>query len=164
MRQKAELIASVFFALFSLFFLVFSVTIPVRPLTVSARIVPQMVGGTIFVLSVAHICISFIKWIRKPVVPVSSEETNTEKQAVSNYLSVFLTLLFLSLYILGLSLFGFIISTFIFLSAQGFLLAPKPRNKKRIFTLLLVSAICTIVIYLIFRQCFKVALPTGSVW
>ena len=156
MAKYKELIGAVFFVLFSVFYIVFSFSIPVRPMT-TPRLVPQMAGGLILVLSLIHLIMSAIKLKNKP--PVNSESNSSAGQSVSNYTKVVLTLLFLVLYIIGLSTLGFIISTFVFLIAQIFLLAPKEKRKP--LPILLPAAICTGAIYFLFGYVFSVALPFG---
>ena len=154
MTKYKDLVGAVFFVLFSVFYLIFSFSIPVRPLT-NPRLVPQMAGGLILALSLIHFFISVIKLKDKP----SGDSGEKTQQPVSDYRKVVLTLLFLVLYIIGLSTLGFIISTFVFLTAQIFLFAPKEKRKP--LPILLPAAICTAVVYFLFSYVFSVSLPFG---
>ena len=155
MTRYREIIGSVFFVVFSLFYIIFSFSIPVRPGT-NSRLVPHLAGGTILGLSLINFVICVVKQRKNPPAAVTG---NREEKPASDYKKVLLTLILLSMYVIGLSTLGFLISTFVFLSAQIFLFAPKEKRKP--LPILLPSAICTVVIYYLFRHVFSVSLPYG---
>jgi hypothetical protein len=130
-----------------------SFTIPVRALTISARLVPQAAGGLLLVLAVINLLLG-IKNLKK-VLP-DNAQTNAP---VSNYKKVILTLVFIALYTTGLSVLGFLIGSFLFLCAQIFLLAPKEKRKPIVIGVS--AATCTGIIYFLFQIVFKVNLPAG---
>ena len=160
MKKYGEIVSSGFFVLLSTFYLIHSLSIPIRPLTISSRLVPQLAGGIMLVLAATHLVISLVKLRRVQVQAVASGGGNSERQK-SNYRNVILTLVFITLYVIGLSTLGFLISTFLFLTAQSFLLAPK--DKKKPLFILLASVIFTVSIYFLFRHVFNVSLPRGLI-
>ncbi|MCL2380528.1 MAG: tripartite tricarboxylate transporter TctB family protein [Treponema sp.] len=162
MKKYGEVISAGFFVLLSLFYLVHSLGIPIRPLTISSRLVPQLAGGTMFVLAALHLTLSLFKVFKsKPQAVAVSSSDNTETRDKSNPKNVILTLVFITLYVIGLSTLGFLISTVLFLFAQGFLLAPKEKRKPVL--IVLASVVCTATIYILFRHAFNVSLPRGFI-
>jgi cytochrome b561 len=133
-----------------------SFSIPVRALTISARLVPQLAGFALLLLSVINLGLG-IKNLKK-TPPAPNAETGTDK-AASSYKKVALTLVFIALYAAGLSVFGFLISSFLFLCAQIFLLSPKEKRKPLIVGMS--ALVCTAAIYVLFQMVFHVNLPAG---
>ena len=161
MKKYGEILSAGFFVLLSLFYLIHSFGIPIRPLTISSRLVPQLAGGTMLVLASAHLVISLFKMRGKSARASTSGSGGSEGLIKSNYKNVLLTLALITLYVIGLSTLGFLVSTFLFLTAQSFLLAPK--DKKKPLFILLSSIIFTASIYFLFRHIFNVSLPRGFI-
>jgi hypothetical protein len=84
------------------------------------------------------------------------------KESPADKLKVVSTLLLISGYAIIFPLFGFIISTPIYLLLQIYLLIPK--QKRRILPPLITAIIVTAFIYVIFTYVFFLVLPSGSVW
>ena len=161
MKKYGEVISAGFFVLLSLFFLVHSLSIPIRPLTISSRLVPQLAGGTMFVLAAVHLTLSLLKILKSKHQAPAVSSGDTAEKGISNPRNVILTLGFITLYVIGLSTLGFLISTVLFFAAQSFLLAPKEKRKPVI--IVLASVACTATIYILFRHAFNVSLPRGFI-
>jgi putative tricarboxylic transport membrane protein len=153
MRKHADISSALFIIVVAVTYFGMSFTIPVRALTISARLVPQAVGVLLIVLATINLVLG-IKNLKK-----ARSDGAQADGPVSNYKKVALTLLFITIYTTGLAPIGFLISSFLFLCAQIFLLAPKEKRKPVVIG---VSAVaCTGVIYFLFQIVFKVNLPSG---
>lgn len=72
------------------------------------------------------------------------------------------TLGLIAVYIFALKPVGFLISTFVYLLAQMYVLAPREkRTRKNVGLFVVISLITSIVIYFIFTKAFYLMLPAG---
>ncbi len=153
-KRKGEIYSAVFFVVFSLVYFIIAFTITVHSRATNARLVPQLAGCLLFILSLINLRQSVVD--RKLGGTAAVQEKALQK---SNYRHVLLTLLFIALYIAGLSFLGFLISTVLFLCAQMLLLAPQ--DKRKPVHIIAVSLVCTGIIYYLFQYTFHVTLPSG---
>lgn len=72
------------------------------------------------------------------------------------------TLVLITVYVLLLKPVGFVVSTFIYLIAQMYVLTPKDkRTKRNIVLFIVISLIASLAIYLLFVKVFYLMLPAG---
>lgn len=72
------------------------------------------------------------------------------------------TLGLIALYLFALKPVGFLLSTFVYLTAQMFILAPREkRGKKDIALFVFLSAVTALAVYLVFVKVFYLMLPAG---
>ncbi|MCJ7855615.1 tripartite tricarboxylate transporter TctB family protein [Lachnospiraceae bacterium NSJ-143] len=154
---KKECAASAVLLIFSLFYLYFSTQIKKTPVAVvSSRFVPQLFGCLLLLLSI----ILFIQSFKKCASGDIDESSNPEQK--SNYLKVFLTLLFITLYAAAIPIFGFFVATVAYLAAQIFLLAKK--EERRPAVIIVTAVLSAVIIRFVFVNIFLVMLPSGILW
>ena len=158
-KKSRDLILGVVMLLFSGFYLYFSQQIVTRPKLVpsfaSARIMPNLLGGLLAILSV--ICI--IQGIRK--LKTTPDETAEEKTDKGDLLAVVLTFAVIIGYTLILQPLGFCLSTVIFLFLQMIILAPTDKRNYLLFAVVAVAF--TAVVYVAFRVGLQQLLPRGII-
>ena len=121
-------------------------------------VMPTVVGILILVLATILLVQSIGK-LRKG--GVLSEE---EEKDHSDYRRVLESLVLTTIYVNVLKPVGFLISTFVYLCLQIYVLAPNDkRTKKDIVKFVVISLIFTVVVYVLFRYGFKIILPTGII-
>ena len=87
-----------------------------------------------------------------------------EEKDHSDYRRVLESLVLATIYVNVLKPVGFLISTFVYLCLQIYVLAPNDkRTKKDIVKFVVISLIFTVVVYVLFRYGFKIILPTGII-
>jgi uncharacterized BrkB/YihY/UPF0761 family membrane protein len=104
---------------------------------------------------------SCVKLCKEKKLHVNTAVSET-KGSPANKLKVILTIIFISVYAVIFPIFGFVISTPIYLTTQIYLLSPK--DKRKILRPIILALIFTGFIYVIFTYVFFLLLPTGSFW
>ena len=158
-KKSRDLILGVVMLLFSGFYLYFAQQIVTRPKLVpvfaSARIMPNLLGGLLAVLSV--ICI--IQGIRK--LKTTHDETAEEKTDKGDLIAVTLTFAVIIGYTAILQPLGFCLSTVIFLFLQMMILAPADKRNYLLFAVVAVAF--TAFVYVAFRIGLQQLLPRGYI-
>lgn len=158
-KKSRDLILGVVMLLFSGFYLYFAQQIVTRPKLVpsfaSARIMPNLLGGLLAILSV--ICI--IQGIRKWINP--RQETGEEKADKGDLLAVTLTFAVIIGYTAVMQPLGFCLSTVLYLFVQMLILAPA--NKRNYLLFAIVAVAFTALVYVAFRVGLQQLLPRGVI-
>lgn len=113
---------------------------------------PKIYAGVMGLLSIALIAVGLWK-ARKYEAP-EGETGQLDKQAV---FSVVLSLLLVVGYIYLIKIIGFLTASALYLFCQAWLLSPK----KNYLLLILFSAVCSVLIYLLFAKGIGLLLPKG---
>lgn len=158
LNKFGDLIVGVFFLLLSLLLIALGIALPPsKVMEIGPDFMPIVVGVITAVLSVALILTSIPK-IRKfdPAAVVPSDEEEVEDP---DYVKVVSSLVLILLYIVAFRPVGFILSTFVYLPFQIFVMAPTSKRKPVQFVL--ISLIVTLAVFFLFRYGFKIVLPQG---
>ena len=98
-----------------------------------------------------------IKGLKEAVAKAEAEGPDD-----SDYKRVLSSLILSLVYVFVLQPVGFIISTFVYLFGQIFVLAPdEKRTKKDIILYLIIDVVFVLVVFFLFRYGFKIVLPAG---
>ncbi|MCH3950382.1 MAG: tripartite tricarboxylate transporter TctB family protein [Acidaminococcus sp.] len=187
--KRKEILSSAFFAVLSVLY--FCGTFSIRSYNafgvtvLSSASVPRALAVALLVLSLLHIysVISMDKKAKnaKNAAKVETSEAKTEEKKVHgvdiekelaqaeknenagkiNNKDVVLTVVFLILYVIGLTYLGFIISTFIYIVAQSELMTLKAKRKQGLIKSIILAAVATAAIYFLFNNLLSLLLPVG---
>lgn len=130
-------------------FLTLDIPQPFREYDLGAAFLPRLTLVLIIGLSVLKIVVAVIE----------NKSGGLEKIDKSQLKKGFGTILLVGLYCFLYEPVGFLINTLVYLFFQMMILTPK--NKRKIWKLLLIDAASTAAIYLIFNVGFSVRLPHG---
>lgn len=133
--------------------------------SIKADTIPKIVAVVMFVLGV----LTIVKWLReKPVKEVEAKAPEADESAAEETvkerfkkITTPVTLALIFLYILIMDKVGFVISTFLYLTAQITLLSTD-LSKKSFLKSALIAVIASVLIFLIFGKAFKLALPVNN--
>jgi hypothetical protein len=184
--KRKEILSSAFFAVLSVLY--FCGTFSIRSYNafgvtvLSSASVPRALAVALLVLSLLHIY-SVISMDKKAknAAKVETSEAKTEEKKVHgvdiekelaqaeknenagkiNNKDVVLTVVFLILYVVGLTYLGFIISTFIYIVAQSELMTLKAKRKQGLIKSIILAAVATAAIYFLFNNLLSLLLPVG---
>lgn len=154
-------ISSIFLIVFSI--VLFISTYSFKRLTVSEigpAFLPRIVAILLFAMSVILLVQLILKQKSQSGESVQ-EEVDEEEQKTDRkgMYKVILSIMLMIIYLAVMPTIGFLISTFIYLIAQGWMIAsPENRNLLRIS---IVSLIVSGLVYYIFRNLFHLMLPSG---
>lgn len=165
-RYKEAAFALVMLVLFSLvIYFTKDIRLLVINTTVTARFWPTVCGIAGCILS----GILFVQSVIEGVTLARREESGEiEKPELGEHFfegdrfRSLATLLLTFLYIAGLKTFGFLLMTVLYLFCVFIMLAEKENRK--VWKLLLIDVVFTILVYLLFRYVFKMILPLGTIW
>ena len=160
LNKFGDLIVGAFFLLLSLLLIALGIALPPsKVMEIGPDFMPIVVGVTTALLSVILILTSIPK-IRRfdPKLAVASDEEADEVES-PDYIKVVSSLVLILLYIVAFRPVGFILSTFVFLPLQMFVMAPTSKRKPLQFVL--ISLIVTLAVFFLFRYGFKIVLPQG---
>ena len=158
-KKFGDLIVSVFYLILGVVMIVLARALPKsKVMEIGPDFMPIVVGILILVLATILLVQSIGK-LRKG--GVLSEE---EEKDHSDYRRVLESLVLATIYVNVLKPVGFLISTFVYLCLQIYVLAPNDkRTTKDIIKFVVISLIFTVVVYVLFRYGFKIILPTGII-
>lgn len=163
---KEAIFAIVLFVLFALvIYFAKDIKLLVLNTTIDARFWPKVCGISGCVFCFVLLIQSIVNGLKLKNEEESGSVIVPEKadsMSKRDNLRTFVTLSLTLLYVVGLSVFGFIISTAVYLLAIFLLLSEKEGRK--IWKLAVIDITFTVVVYLIFQYVFKMMLPTGSIW
>ncbi|WP_193072680.1 tripartite tricarboxylate transporter TctB family protein [Pseudomonas sp. FME51] len=164
--NKKELIIGLAMIGSSLAYMVMAYQLPGRG-GVDAGTVPALLAGLLTLLGVMQLLSAFASKApanTEAAIPMSSDLPEVPKEeAASNAIeprTVILTLVLILGYMALLRPLGFPIMTVIYLYLQFLVLTPV-KQKANHLTYLVISVICSAVIFLLFREAFDLLLPAG---
>ena len=127
-----------------------------KVMAIGPDFMPTVVGVLIVVLAAILLVQSVGKLRRGGAVSDEDAKDN------SDYRRVLESLVLAIVYVNVLKPVGFLLSTFVYLCLQIYVLAPNDkRSKKDIIKFVVISLIFTVVVYVLFRYGFKIILPPG---
>lgn len=132
--------------------------------TITAKFWPTVIGIIGCVLSVVLIAQGFISG-RKLALLENSESAVSEKGEKlfeGGNRRTILTFLLVALYIISITLLGWILSTLVYLFLQISLLTEKAKRKP--LRIAIITVIFTAIVYVLFRYAFMLMLPPGTIW
>ena len=154
MKEKTrDIISSLALIALSLFglYLTFDIPEPFRDYDLGAAFLPRMVLGLIGGLAALKIAVA---WMENRTTVVEVFDAGQIWKGGS-------TIVLVGLYCLCYKPVGFLLDTLIYLFIQILILVPK--EKRRVWKILVIDVIATAVIYLIFIRGFSVQLPQGLI-
>ncbi len=164
MSSLKELLPGVVITIFAIFIFFSSFSLQSLQMNpVGSDFLPKIVSFLAFLGSVI-INMPIVKRLIKnrkrnmDVVPTEKTQQKNLEKSTKKY-STLITLGLITLYIVTMSLIGFLIATSLYLFVQIMLLAPKEKRKPIIFGIM--SIVSSLVIYLIFWYAFSIILPAG---
>ena len=152
MKTKTrDIITSIILILVSIGGLILTLQIPepFRDYDLGASFLPRLILGLILGLSVLKII----------TVLIENEQGVIEKKNASQYLKGLCTIILVGLYCFCYEVLGFVLDTGIYLFLQILVLTPK--EKRKVWQIVVIDLIATITVYLIFNEGFSVQLPEG---
>jgi len=164
-RRFSDIYSSILFLILSVFIYIFSLKIKVSTVSsVGPDILPKTVAIGIGLLAIIQLIKSVTKYRREQVLNESPEkemtlEANTSTESPVSYKTLLATIALVIGYIIFMEKLGFLITNFIYLVLQIYLLSDK--NKKKVPLYILISAVVSFSIYYLFRNVFYLLLPSG---
>jgi putative tricarboxylic transport membrane protein len=162
-QKYKDLIGSSVITIFGLGFFLCSFSIrKYGDVAVDSRALPQVLGVLVMIFGSIRVIQSVIGLTTQKGSShqnnVNDEQSETEKSPISMK-NVIFTILLMIVYALLMKPVGFLISTFIYVCVQAYILYP---NKKKNFLIMfLVSGVFTVLVYLVFVKGFSLVLPHG---
>lgn len=156
-KKYGDIIVGVFFMLLSAGMMIMAKMLPKSAIMeIGPDFMPVCIGVVTFALAAALAFLN-IKNLKSRIAQAEAEEM--EKL---DYKRVLISFIMILVYVFLLQPVGFIVTTFMYLPAQMFVLAPKDkREKKDMIQLPVISFIFTFVVFFLFRYGFKIVLPAG---
>lgn len=114
---------------------------------------PVFVTGTGIFLSILLIADGFLK--------KKKEEGEQEALSSQGQKMAVIMLASMVLYVIGMQVIGFCVSTLVFLIGSMFINYPGKADKKTAVKIIVVSVVITVLIYLVFKMLLYVPLPKG---
>jgi hypothetical protein len=132
---------------------------------IDATFWPTVVGILGCILSAALIVQSYI--IGKKITVMEENETYSSQERGDKWndegnLRTIFTFILLFLYVLGIFLLGWIISTLLYLFFQFSILTEKEKRKP--IRIAILTVVFTTLVYIFFRYVFLLMLPVGILW
>ena len=119
---------------------------------------PRTIIVIVFLLMAYQIFILLKKILQTRNVD-DAEKKNPDKISKYQYLKLVLCVLYLVVYIFGMSIIGYAISTLFFIFAFG-----KTVGYRKNIKLLVFTVVITVILVLLFGTLFKIALPRGKLF
>ncbi|MDR0324321.1 MAG: tripartite tricarboxylate transporter TctB family protein [Treponema sp.] len=176
MNQKHEIGVGIFFLLLSVFYIAQSLSIqsfdPFGNSFITSQAMPQVIGGLVFVISIAHIIIAFVKLQKEKAKQTESSAEDQSSSQVGKaagmklrltkpVLLMLITILLTCAYIYCFTRLGFILSSVFFLMIQIFVLIPAEKRKKWAAFIVCFSITIPVGLYLLFTRVLSMFLPRG---
>ncbi len=168
MEKNKNLIAGVALLVIGViyFAMTFNVELSIIDPLVGSRLFPQICGGILIACSLFLIIDNVIKNNRGKQVKQIDEDGNlvdVKTAPKPNYKNTIVVLISLFIYVFLMELFGFIPSTFLYLTSQMYFLAEK-KSIKKLIIYVVIAAITTATVYILFNNVFSLMLPQGNLF
>ena len=155
-KKYGDICVSIFFLVVGIALIIGARAFPKSAVVeIGPDFMPTVIGVIIVLLS-AILLAQSIKGLKAAVAKAEAEgpDDSDYKRVSSLILSL--------VYVFVLQPVGFIISTFVYLFGQIFVLAPdEKRTKKDIILYLIIDVVFVLVVFFLFRYGFKIVLPAG---
>lgn len=122
---------------------------------INGRFLPVIFVSGIILFS----AINLFRNIDFKAVGNTAQTEKTESETKKDYICVGLTLALSLCYVIFLESLGFVVSSALYIFAQGMLFAPK--TDKKITLHVVISILASLVIYFVFRGALNLMLPNG---
>jgi len=173
MNFKKEIGVGVFFLVLAILYFAGSLSISTfdpfasgrEGFVLDSRSVPQMLGLMVAVLSIIHIVSNVLK-MRKAESQTGNAAQATEKMGFKfdrprRIMAINVALMLL--YLFCFTRLGFILSTFLFIAVEIFLLIPAERRKRWAVFAVCFSLAMSVSLYLLFTKVLSMFLPRGLI-
>ena len=156
-KKYGDICVSIFFLVVGIFLIIGARSFPKSAVVeIGPDFMPTVIGVIIMILS-AILLAQSLKGMKEAVAKAEAEGPDD-----SDYKRVLSSLILSLVYVFVLQPVGFIISTFVYLFGQIFVLAPdEKRTKKDIILYLIIDVVFVLVVFFLFRYGFKIVLPAG---
>ncbi|GHU29763.1 hypothetical protein AGMMS50256_15330 [Betaproteobacteria bacterium] len=164
MNYKQEIGVGIFFFILAALYLAGSLSIssfdPFGNSTLTSKAIPQLLGGLMAVLSIAHITGNALKLKRAQAARRTEAVMSPRFKLNRSGWLMLLSVLFICAYIFLFTRLGFILSTILFLLAEIFLLIPAGKRKRWAIFIICFSIGLSILLYMLFTK-LSMFLPLG---
>lgn len=160
-RYKEIILGVVMLALAS-FYLYHSTLIRTRnTVSVSAKVIPEILGCIVIVLGVMQIAagVKYLMRARREGAADGAKPVFIGKEELRNAVPVILTFIVILLYAICYEWLGFVVSSTLCMFAQMWILTPKAKFRPGLF--FAISLVVAVVVYVVFRQGLSLSLPAG---
>ena len=186
-KQRTQLLGNVIFLLVAVIYLILASQITVINVfgvtVVSSATIPRILGVLFLILDIISLVQNLAEFkntkraAEDPCKAEAEKETNEnteldvaqalaeaealEEEAESDKTSIIMTIIALALFALLIEPLGFLISSFIYMVLQSFVLTLKQERKKKAVFIIILSAVFAVAVYLIFTRGLGLMLPKG---
>lgn len=186
-KQRTQLLGNVIFLLVAVIYLILASQITVINVfgvtVVSSATIPRVLGVLFLLLDVISLFqnLSEFKKAKRAaedpfkavaekekvengeldVAQALAEAEALEEDADSDKMSIVLTIVSLAVFSALIEPLGFLISSFIYMILQSFILTLKEERKKKAVFIIILSAVFSVAVYLIFTRGLGLMLPKG---
>ena len=186
-KQRTQLLGNVIFLLVAVVYLILVSQITVINVfgvtVVSSATIPRILGVLLLILDIISLFQNLAGFkkakgaVKDPLQEVGEKETvengeldvaqalaeaeALEEDADSDKMSIVLTIASLAVFSALIQPLGFLISSFIYMVLQSFILTLKEERKKKAVFIIILSAVFSVAVYLIFTRGLGLMLPKG---
>lgn len=186
-KQRTQLLENVIFLLVAVIYLILASQITVINVfgvtVVSSATIPRILGVLLLILDIISLFQNLAGFkkakgaVKDPLQEVGEKETvengeldvaqalaeaeALEEDADSDKMSIVLTIASLAVFSALIQPLGFLISSFIYMVLQSFILTLKEERKKKAVFIIILSAVFSVAVYLIFTRGLGLMLPKG---
>ena len=186
-KQRTQLLGNVIFLLVAVIYLILASKITVINVfgvtVVSSATIPRILGVLLLILDIISLFQNLAEFkkakgaVKDPLQKVGEKETvengeldvaqalaeaeALEDDAESDKVSIILTIASLAVFSALIQPLGFLISSFIYMVLQSFVLTLKQERKKKAVFIIILSAVFSVAVYLIFTRGLGLMLPKG---
>lgn len=186
-KQRTQLLGNVIFLLVAVVYLILVSQITVINVfgvtVVSSATIPRILGVLLLILDIISLFQNLAGFkkakgaVKDPLQEVGEKETAEngeldvaqalaeaealEEDADSDKMSIVLTIASLAVFSALIQPLGFLISSFIYMVLQSFILTLKEERKKKTVFIIILSAVFSVAVYLIFTRGLGLMLPKG---
>lgn len=186
-KQRTQLLGNVIFLLVAVIYLILSSQITVINVfgvtVVSSATIPRILGVLLLILDIISLFQNLTEFkkakgaVKDPLQEAGEKETvengeldvaqalaeaeALEEDADSDKMSIVLTIASLAVFSALIQPLGFLISSFIYMVLQSFVLTLKQERKKKAVFIIILSAVFSVAVYLIFTRGLGLMLPKG---
>lgn len=186
-KQRTQLLGNVIFLLVAVIYLILSSQITVINVfgvtVVSSATIPRILGVLLLILDIISLFQNLAEFkkakgaVKDPLQEAGEKETvengeldvaqalaeaeALEEDADSDKMSIVLTIASLAVFSALIQPLGFLISSFIYMVLQSFVLTLKQERKKKAVFIIILSAVFSVAVYLIFTRGLGLMLQKG---
>ena len=186
-KQRTQLLGNVIFLLVAVIYLILASQITVINVfgvtVVSSATIPRILGVLLLILDIISLFQNLAGFkkakgaVKDPLQEAGEKETvengeldvaqalaeaeALEEDADSDKMSIVLTIVSLAVFSALIQPLGFLISSFIYMVLQSFILTLKEERKKKAVFIIILSAVFSVAVYLIFTRGLGLMLPKG---